>query len=664
MNKKGAGLVITIMFLFLMTALLGAYHIMSKIDIQNLRSANNYEKSFFVAEAALNTRAEEFRNKFQFYTIPTGTSPSEENGQKPCTGENLGSGDFVCDEITFSNQKATTYVMKKFEDDPDFITIPNGEPFSGLVAYEYQYDVLSSAENPNEEIGAILGLRFKSRVVPIFQFAAFYDKDIEITNTEDMLIDGPVHANGNAYLRPGNSTNLVINGQLTLSGDIWRGRKAANDCYNDGNIYVINSSPIDFNNYNNFLSEVTSDDFTSFGISSNYNCNSSNRRRNLDQQTFSEWNNQIMQNVSEVELPNIASTYPGQGNEFWDLADIRIVLNLNGSDNIDRTNAVTGVEVRANNNSLISSHTTAINNCFGQADGDGSGSVDNRAVNAHTNTFWDQLRQADIKMLEIDLENLIECLHTNSIVSKNDATNGGIIIYLTVEGNNSYCNYSNESYNCFNNYGIRIRNADNLIGITPKLNGINLVTDQPIYLMGNYNIANGSGEKIPSSIYADALTVLSSAWNDSYDSNTQSSQGSSPSNWTNYMLSRNASNTTINSALVAGTITTGDSDGESGHDTAPNSAGLNNYTRLLEDWSDNNANLTIVGSFISLSKTRRARALSSSGSNAGIQTGYHYTVPGRKFIYDRSFNDPDNFPPAAISFVYLKQIFFTREFEQ
>jgi hypothetical protein len=126
--------------------------------------------------------------------------------------------------------------------------ITSGQPFAGLNALEYTYTVsatskklnlitagLSQAEidakkreannatvagdaalittanakqTPADAKNSALGMEennhktvlqmdFKSRVVPLFQFAAFYEDDLEMTSQMPMTISGPIHTNSN-----------------------------------------------------------------------------------------------------------------------------------------------------------------------------------------------------------------------------------------------------------------------------------------------------------------------------------------------------------------------------------------------------------------------------------------------------------------------------------
>ncbi|NJR32070.1 MAG: hypothetical protein HC778_03375 [Chamaesiphon sp. CSU_1_12] len=70
---------------------------------------------------------------------------------------------------------------------------------------------------------SILQMDFKSRVVPLFQFLAFSDRDLEIAPNIDAQFDltGRIHSNGNLYLQSYNSGGIRINGKITVAEDIY-----------------------------------------------------------------------------------------------------------------------------------------------------------------------------------------------------------------------------------------------------------------------------------------------------------------------------------------------------------------------------------------------------------------------------------------------------------
>ncbi len=613
--EQGAALLTTMMMVLVMGIMLTTYHSISSLDLATLKSSSRYEKSFYAAEASLNARAEEFRQIFTYHNLPTGTNPNLTN---PCTGTNNGTADYACKSYVFAKNTAQTYVISRSAT-PETVTIPQGEAFAGLYAQEYSYDVFSTAKRADGSVGAKLGLRFKSRVVPMYQFAAFYNKDLEITPIADMVIGGPVHSNGNLYLNT--SANLTINGQITTVGDIYRGRKAANECYT-GTIRVAHAMP---------SGTLDPSILTSFGVSSQYSCASGNTRRFLGTNSFSQWNGMIKQHVGSLEVPNITEFDPVAGSEFWDLSDLRLVLRVNSSGVPITTNSPTGIEARTQSGTLQTAITEKINRMVTSTCAGPAGAPFNGRPIGTSNTMYNHIDGGYIRMLEVDMGSLLQCLHNEGLVALNDTTNKGLVFHLSVEGPYS---------NAINRYGVRVRNGATLAATSaPAIEGLTIVSDQAMYISGNYNSVN----KKPASIISDSLNILSNSWSDT---------GSNLS-----FTTRNASNTTVNAAVVAGTITTGGAEGVAGHNLSPNSAGVNNFARFHENWTGRDMNIT--GSFVSLATPRYSNGSIISGTGPGG----HFNPPNRNYDFDLGYNNPINLPPVSISFVYLKQILFSRDFE-
>ena len=149
---------------------------------------------------------------------------------------------------------------------PSVITIPSGEAYTGLRALEYHYTVYATATKRNE-VGAttpnftpaqiaaknrivkdpgdaalillydaeqarvdalnnssaatssgtnsVLQMDFKNRIVPLFQFAAFYDGDLEINSSSNMTLGGRVHTNANLYTQPNTATATIATSFLS-----------------------------------------------------------------------------------------------------------------------------------------------------------------------------------------------------------------------------------------------------------------------------------------------------------------------------------------------------------------------------------------------------------------------------------------------------------------
>ncbi len=76
---------------------------------------------------------------------------------------------------------------------------------------------------------------FEVALVPLFQFAVFYENDLEIAPGPDMILNGRVHTNSNLWLQAG--SELYIDSYVTAAGDILHGRKGAGGI-TDGNVFI------------------------------------------------------------------------------------------------------------------------------------------------------------------------------------------------------------------------------------------------------------------------------------------------------------------------------------------------------------------------------------------------------------------------------------------
>jgi hypothetical protein len=171
--------------------------------------------------------------------------------------------------------------------------------------------------------------------------------------------------------------------------------------------------------------------------------------------------------------------------------------------------------------------------------------------------------------------------------------------------------------------GVRLYNGAEL-----PANGLTVATPEPIYVQGHYNAPSSvrgrldtTGTK-PASLVGDAITVLSTSWLDSQNG------GTTPGN-------RAAGDTTVNAAFLAGIKETalrelGTREGYSG--------GVENFTRLLENWSGRT--FTYNGSMVVMFYSKIA-----TGWWTG--TGSYYSPPRRNWAFDVNFLDARKLPPGT-----------------
>jgi hypothetical protein len=165
--------------------------------------------------------------------------------------------------------------------------------------------------------------------------------------------------------------------------------------------------------------------------------------------------------------------------------------------------------------------------------------------------------------------------------------------------------------------GVRLINGQTL---PPQ--GLTVASPDPIYIQGHYNCpaaavgtTNTSGT-LPASIAADAITILSTAWDDSKSSGSLGSRG--------------AGDTTVNAAFLAGIVQTSPATGYSG--------GVENFPRFLEDWSGKM--FTYNGSMVVMFDSKFAVGIWDT-------TGTYYNAPIRSWAFDNNFSDPSKLPPAT-----------------
>ena len=621
-DQRGFAIAVVMMLLGVLGLMFAAYVTVSKTDISSTRFSRASTSGFYAAEGGLNVRAESIRNTFVGYNVPSGTSPSDTN---PCVGSNQGSGDFVCQSLSLSDRDVISYVSAD-PANPTTITIPPGERYQSLNAQEYAYTAKSIASHgADDDIEAMLELRFKSRLVPLFQFAAFYNKDLEILPGPAMTLSGPVHTNGDLYLfSDGNS--LDISGQVTTSGKLFRGRKNTNACSN---------SPVRIMDPTTARSLVPT-------------CPT---RTEVSSTSVTAWNGMIQIGVPVITVPQPEVFDPTAGQVYWDRADLRIVLYVDASNNPIAVNPIQVVDNAYVRDSTGSSAIRTAATCPVR-----TGETLSTTV-AWSNSLYNGREGFRVTLLNVDLAALFDCLKRTNWFGTGktlaDATDGGLVFHLTVVGPNSSPPDANHDgmVDTSNRYGVRVYNGQTLSSTqpgAPAIRGLTLISDQAMYVMGDFN----SVTKKPAAVMADTINLLSNHW-DRYDADSGTAGTQLSDALTNCTLSQRAATaTTYNAAFLAATDTTGNIDGTGGQGGSYN-GGLENYPRLHESWSG--ITLTYRGSFISLNKPRKVR---------GGWASQCYGAPTRDWNYDVSFNNAANLPPITPRFVYLKQKLFVRDFER
>jgi len=475
-----------------------------------------------------------------------------------------------------------------------------------------------------------LDLAFFSRLVPLFQFAIFFQDDLEIFNGATFDVDGRVHTNGNLYIAPqsGGYTNLT--GQVSVAGDLFRGQKSQSTCSGYTGIASISDTP----------------DKSAPNYIAMPDCSGS-RTQITD---VEQWNDNVNIDMDPVKIPDVSVIDSFSNNDYWQKADLRIVLRLDSSGNVITTNSPTGVEVVSTGGVTDATATNNLHNasCTGLiSEGASNYAVGNRGpedaskLRLYREYQYSATGNNFQRTLEVDMLALLNCLDRFPSIMDgkelNDDTQNGLVFFFAIDGPNTSASQ--------NNYSVRIRNGaslqSNLSG-APTVKGLTVVSDQGLVMWGNYNLTGW----IPAALMSDSLWLLSNSWTDADSLETDT-------------YDRDGNATAVYAAVLTGIRRTGDANGTAGqdHGADSNGGGAINVFRFNEWFRVGSAipDFTYVGSIVSLGPPRK------SNSTWGPFT--YYSAPNRAWSYETRFNDPEQLPPMTPTFVQLKQELFMRDYD-
>lgn len=688
-DDRGMALIGVMILAMLLMALAGTFAVTVRSDTQMRGALGSSVTGFYAAESGLNRGMGEYRNIFLDYNVPSGA-------------------DF--DLRTFSlGDRDIFYQMTPRPSNPQEIVIPSGELFAGLNALQYRYTVDSRAENVRGDVEARVGAEFLVGYIPLFQFVAFYRDDLEILPGPTMNLMGRIHTNGDLYMSAGNQLNVIDNPpvgvftvQVSTGGSIYRGRKDRSDCSGAVNVDMLQDvvSP---------LGDLDPKSLPCGGSAT----------RLVPGSELAAWQGSMLDDVGNIAIPEPDIIEVG-GGIFWERADLRVALRLNQPDNLpgpppgialphsievqdvagnrdvpltDALHAFMGDGVwNAANSSLPGTMPLFYTDVPGCDCGDGfevcqsavlacyAPALPPRPVGGGTGAYSDvmgpalgtfdlEYRRAGfynhredkwMQLLNLNISDLIAWNATNGepFFATTDASDGGLVIFVTVDGPDS---------DAINNYGVRVFGSADIplpggINVTADPTGVTVVSDQAIYVLGDYNRGTGAGgaPRQPAALIGDSVNVMSRRyWRGSgaltgcvADCCTGDFCRDGQSVRTLGSTRRNAETTAINSAFLGGVDMTvvGDYNG-----------GLENYPRFHEDWGGGRA-LNYQGSFVSLGLPIRVDG-DWCGTGGSTTSGCNiYNPPVRNWNFDPAFNDVANLPPLTPRFVYVQQVLFTEDF--
>jgi hypothetical protein len=197
--------------------------------------------------------------------------------------------------------------------------------------------------------------------------------------------------------------------------------------------------------------------------------------------------------------------------------------------------------------------------------------------------------------------------------------------------------------------------------IAPTITGLTIVSENPVYIHGDWNYATPADLTFPTTathaataIIADAVTLLSNQWNDNFSFARPFAYGAGGRDRSQYSFYRVAIlggkgiNFPSPSDIAAGSVF--------GTDGGPH-----NFLRMLEqDGAGVGDTVNYRGSMASLYYNRQGVGTFKCCSGTA-QDGIVYSVPIRNFQFDTDFLQPALLPPNTPMFRDLNVIGFSQE---
>jgi hypothetical protein len=390
-DQDGYAMLITSIIAILFFSLLSVYLFSTNLYKSASNAIVDSGSTFYAAETGMNKRASLMSLRFEGLSRPSGDAPLtgttgatvaqqmqqcidasyDTTGVSTDNASTVGTNDFKCRVNSFNyresmwkangsnssteeyDQSASTptkylaysFVKKMFtSDEPAFTKVPTGEPFAGLNMQEYKYRVYTTAIKKSQgylpvTAQTLLQMDFNSRVIPLFQFMAFYKDDMEIEPGSAMSLTGTVHTNGRLMLAPIGSGGIV-----TLSGIF----SASQDIYDSLQGY----SSASYTGGGGTIKDTGTGTTTS----------RTNKSSPMTRATLDKFGTMLQPRANQLNVPEpnfmtkVDATQPGGIGEYYGKADLQLEFRPNQSVPFSLTAIKTG---------LASSTATANEDCTG-----------------------------------------------------------------------------------------------------------------------------------------------------------------------------------------------------------------------------------------------------------------------------------------------------------
>ena len=478
--------------------------------------------------------------------------------------------------LTNTNYSFDTFQVGRVRVTPPYhyTATVDGGAYDGMVVHVTDYAITAEVIGPRGS-RAQLTQTLQKIETPLFQFAAFYGRgvDLEISPGPPMTFTGRVHANSDIYaVDHGSGVGLYFDSPITAVGEIYHHKKI---------------DPSDTGNGAHPQIKDTSGNYQEFDFDHEYQPGLSSpwaTENDFKLHTLSTYGGTVKDSAMAVQeiLPPVPDALYDPVNPTTSSHQLIEAGDVSDSAELQAAKMYYKADLKIHTDS--SGNVTAT---------DKSGNlVDLSGCNVSTPSFYNMREEATVTVTEVDVAALQACGRMPA--------NGVLYVHNTV--------------NAGDHKGVRLVN-----GSTLPTKGLTVVSENPIYVQGDYNTVN----KQPAAVMGDAVTILSNNWGP----NNSDSKGDQVTS------NRPATDTTVNAAFMLGP----NREAEEG---SYNNGAIENVIRFLENWKDKN--MTYNGAIVALWHSQQAMG---DHRCCGDDDNNYYRAPIRNWSYDTLFDT--QLPPGA-----------------
>jgi hypothetical protein len=646
-DRAGFALTITLVFLGVVLLIFASIMYWVSGNAKITERNNQYNMSSGAAEAAVEITLASMDRDFLSQSLTTSTYYASLPGAFSQSGAGWPIR-YTFSDPTGSSTNSISVVLSA----PSTNTVPLNDQYAGLYGLAQACTISARATPINVSgisvynVPAVVTETLNFASIPIFQFAIFYNINLEIAPGATMAIAGPVYCNQSIWASaPGSSSGLTFSSTVQAVNQV---NTTQSDPFSSG--YTSGSAAPTFS----FSGQPTENNPSLvMPIGTNNNPNVISSLFQLPPSTFGLGTDAAYSTNGQVYLANAADLYITNSatgtNSATPTGTNTIVYFSDGS-------GTPHLQRIPCNYYILKSPANYVTNWVytNLTSGGSIGTATNYAGNVRfagysfiTNALFYDWREGwhsgngvggkgkIVQAVQISVTNFGVWL--TSSASNSGSSFDTIKVLHSGHHIDSMYVYTSVPVTTNQLPAVRLAGGIQLPSPSGTAAGFTLATQFPIYVWGDYNAKNSTGSAIglygtststvhtfPAALMGDSITILSDSWSDSTTT-------ANPS----------ASATTVNAALLCGIVQTDNTI------SGDYSGGVENFLRLLEDWGSQT--LTYNGSIVVMYPSQYATShwKGPGSGSSGPPYSIYYGAPTRHWSFDQNFKTQSKLPPLT-----------------